>query len=250
MNKDHLINSIFFPRKSDIQPDQKDHIVNVEEGVSIGIRFFTNDKKSPNILYFHGNAELAQEYDDLASYYNQYGLNLIVSDYRGYGLSTGTPNKENLLNDSLIIFDYVNTYLNDNTYTGGLIIMGRSLGCASATHIIHNKSDDIKACIIESGFATEIPFLSLMNINPSDINFKLEDGFENLKKFKQYDKPLYVIHADLDEIIPFSQADMIMIESKTTNKKLFKVEGAGHNNIISISRDHYFSNIRDFIEKL
>ena len=43
---------------------------------------------------------------------------------------------------------------------------------------------------------------------------------------------------------------MIMIESGSNNKKLFKVEGAGHNNIISIAREHYFSKIRDFIESL
>ena len=73
MNKNNLINSLFFPRKSEIQPDEKDHIVSVEQGVSVGVRFFTKNKNSPNILYFHGNAELAQEYDDLASYYNHYG---------------------------------------------------------------------------------------------------------------------------------------------------------------------------------
>jgi hypothetical protein len=41
-----------------------------------------------------------------------------------------------------------------------------------------------------------------------------------------------------------------MIEAKSVNKKIFKVEGAGHNNIISISREHYFANIRDFIENI
>ena len=89
-----------------------------------------------------------------------------------------------------------------------------------------------------------------MNINPTDIDFKLEDGFQNLDKFKNYKKPLLVIHAELDEIIPLSQADMIMIECPSENKRMFRVEGAGHNNIISIAREHYFANIRDFIESI
>ena len=43
---------------------------------------------------------------------------------------------------------------------------------------------------------------------------------------------------------------MIMIECPSKIKKIFKVEGAGHNDIIAVARDHYFSNIRDFIESL
>ena len=89
--------------------------------------------------------------------------------------------------------------------------------------------------------------LSLMNINPDDINFDLKDGFENLRKIKQYKGPLFIIHSDLDDIIPFSQAELIMIESPSKNKDLYKVDGANHNNIILVSREEYFKKIKDFI---
>jgi len=125
--------------------------------------------------------------------------------------------------------------------------MGRSLGCASACEIINNHGPFIDGCIIESGFATEYPLLSLMNINPDDINYTLEDGFENLKKIKKYSGPLLVIHADLDDIIPFSQAELIMIESQSKDKELYKVSGANHNNILMISREEYFKKIKEFI---
>ena len=60
-----------------------------------------------------------------------------------------------------------------------------------------------------------------MRISPKDINFTLEDGFENLKKIKKYNKPLFIIHADLDDIIPFSQAELLLLESSSLNKDLF-----------------------------
>ena len=41
---------------------------------------------------------------------------------------------------------------------------------------------------------------------------------------------------------------MLLIESGSTVKDLFRVDGANHNNIIMISREHYFIKIRDFIE--
>ena len=250
MNKNQLLQSIFYPRTSSLPKDDKDILIDVDHNINVAIRLFMKNTDAPNIIYFHANAEITKEYDAHAEYYNYYGLNLIVCGYRGYGLSNGNPNKEFLHNDSLIIFDYVKTYLKNNSYNSQIVVMGRSLGSASAIHIIDNRLSDLNGCIIESGFATEIPFLQLMGIDPKIINYSLEDGFENLKKIKKYTKPLLVIHSDLDEIVPLSQADMMMIECPSENKHFFKVEGAGHNDIIAIARDHYFSNIRDFIEKL
>ena len=96
ITKEQLINSIFYPRQSNIAKDNKDHLVEVEKNINIGIRVFLSSKNNPTILFFHGNAELAQEYDEIGEIYNQYNMNFIVSDYRGYGLSNGEPTKDNL----------------------------------------------------------------------------------------------------------------------------------------------------------
>ena len=124
--------------------------------------------------------------------------------------------------------------------------MGRSLGSASAFEIINQHNDKIDGCIIESGFATEYPLLALMGIDSEDINFSLEDGFMNLEKNKNYRGRLFIIHADLDDIIPFSQAELILLESPSSDKELYRVNGANHNNILMIAREEYFKKIQDF----
>ena len=106
-DREILLNSIFFPRPSLKEKDEKDHLVDVESGIQVGVRFFLNDKSFPNILFFHGNAELSQEYDDIAACYSSHSCNFIVADYRGYGLSLGSPSKDNLHLDSNKIFIYV-----------------------------------------------------------------------------------------------------------------------------------------------
>ena len=249
ITKETLINSIFYPREHHSK-DEKDVFITNNENTTISARFFISDKSYPTILLFHGNAEIAQDYDDIATYYNQHGINLIVSDYQGYGLSEGSPTKDNLHNDALAIFDFAKEYMHKNNHTNKLIPMGRSLGSASVAHIMENRLDTLDGCVIESGFATEYPLLTLMNINPDEISFKLSDGFDNLRKFKLYNKPLFVIHADLDDIVPMSQADMIMIETKASSKELFKVNGANHNNILMYARDEYFTKIKSFIDSL
>ena len=250
MDIQKLLNSIFFPRKSDFEIDDKDHLVNVDSDVSVGIRLFIKDSSYPTILFFHANAEITHEYDDIAEMYNQYNINFIVAGYRGYGISNGNPTMQSSLDDSLKIFSYVKEYLKKINNTNKFVIMGRSLGSTSTCHIMSNNEKEFDGAIIDSGFATEYPFLLRFGVNPESINFKLSDGFNNLEKIKQYKNPFLIIHADMDEIIPFSQADIMFVESRSYNKDLFKVNGAGHNNVISIARDHYFSRIRDFIEAL
>ena len=57
MNKKDIISSIFFPRKSYIDKDKDDHLINVEKDIVVSARLFLKDKSFDNILFFHGNAE-------------------------------------------------------------------------------------------------------------------------------------------------------------------------------------------------
>ena len=250
MNKKNIVDSIFFPRKSYIEKDNNDHLVSVEKGVSVGVRFFLKDKSYNNILFFHGNAELSQEYGDIASFYNFHNCNFIVADYRGYGLSSGFPNRDNLLSDAVIIFDYIKNYLDATKFSKKLIIMGRSLGSCSAWEICSKRKDFIDGCIIESGFATEEFILDLFNLNSPHIKFDLSDGFNNLKKIRNFDQPLLVIHANEDHIVPLEQANLTIESALSKNKKIFVVESANHNNIIHCIREKYFQDIRKFIDSI
>ena len=86
-----------------------------------------------------------------------------------------------------------------------------------------------------------------VNIDKDEINYSLSDGFRNLEKIKKYEKPIYFIHADMDHIIPFTEAKLMLRESASKDKDLFIVNGADHNNIIMITKDIYFQKIKDFI---
>ena len=138
--------------------------------------------------------------------WNDHKINFIVADYRGYGLSSGSPSKDNLHSDSNKIFSYVRKSLEENNYNRKMIIMGRSLGSASACEIISNHEKKIDGCIIESGFGTELPLMRILALSPSDVEYNPKDGFENLRKLVSYSKPILIIHADRDDIIPIDEA--------------------------------------------
>ena len=53
MKINEILNSIFFPRKTEYNSDEKDYLVKVDNNVNVGIRMFMVNNNSPTILFFH-----------------------------------------------------------------------------------------------------------------------------------------------------------------------------------------------------
>ena len=64
------------------------------------------------MLFFHGNGEIAADYDDLAEFYLGCGASFWVVDYRGYGRSTGEPSYSRMIEDAGAVLDDVPAGLN------------------------------------------------------------------------------------------------------------------------------------------
>ena len=243
-NTNSIIDNIFIPRNSS-HKDNKDFLINICDGIVINARFFLKDINLPNIIFFHGNAEIAEDYNELAEIYNVYNFNFIVAEYRGYGLSSGLPSFATFHKDCTTVFDGIYNKLIKTNYNGKLIAMGRSLGSAAACHLVSKRIDSIDCCIIESGFATEDFFFDLIGINYNNV-----DSFGNLDAIKKYDKPLFIIHSVDDHIVPYNQAELLYKSSISKNKKLYSIKNANHNNIILIEKDKYFKKIKSFYESI
>ena len=247
----NILNSfLFHPRKAVEPLGENDVLIPVNENSKVGVRFHLVNPKAPNILFFHGNGEIAPEYDDIASIYNQREINFIIADFRGYGFSNGTPNAENTQLDAHHILDFVLNYLSSKSYKGPLVLMGRSLGSVSVLELSQRYPKDFSGLIIESGFADEEPLFKLIGITAEQAGFSKEDGFLNGEKIKKYTGPLLVIHAEEDHIVPFSQGEALHDYSPSKNKTFIAIHNANHNNILGVSPQKYFGEITRFINAL
>lgn len=244
---------LFHPRHEDFRAVPKDNVIDilipVEDNVIIGATFHSAGKTNPTILFFHGNGEIAADYDDLAPIYNNQGINFFIVDYRGYGRSTGIPSVSAMMNDCHAIMEFVTRWLGDHECTGPLVVMGRSLGSASALELAATCQDSIDGIIIESGFAYLMPLLQLMGINVRLLGISEEDGCRNLEKIRLFEKPVLIIHAEYDHIIPFSDGQALFDASIASDKKLIKIDGANHNDIMFRGFKIYMQGIHDFIGK-
>jgi pimeloyl-ACP methyl ester carboxylesterase len=94
LDRPEVLQYLFHPRKEGLRaPPQGaiDFFIPVEEGEKLGARFYPAGPKEPHLLFFHGNGEIASDYDTIGPAYNRYSINFLVVDYRGYGRSTGLP---------------------------------------------------------------------------------------------------------------------------------------------------------------
>ena len=241
-------NVVFYPRKilmpKETDPNIRILKLNIENDILIGGFFYLNNPDLPTILLFHGNGEIASDYDFIAPHYTS-KLNLCIVEYRGYGLSTGSPSFSAMLTDAHKIFTGVKDFLNENGFTGPLILMGRSLGSASAIELASSYQDDIAALIIESGFAHTYNLLYRLGIPKRLFMEHEEDDVSPLPLMKRISLPTLIIHGKRDFIIPVNDAYSLHNACSSERKKLIIIPPAGHNDIMNYPV--YMDSIFEFL---
>jgi len=94
----------------------------------------TKPNKGKVLLYFHGNAEdLGITLNFLIILREKLQMRIIAMEYRGYGLYQDEKSSEGLLQDSMIVYDYIHRSM--GIAEADIYVMGRSLGCTPACFI-------------------------------------------------------------------------------------------------------------------
>jgi len=249
----NILEIVFHPRKDPMVPQSStgiDHIIEVEDNINIHGRFHLAPESEPHILFFHGNGEIADEYDDVAPHFVENGLSLLSVDYRGYGKSDGSPTVSAMFKDCHIIYKYVKSWIADQGRTGPLFIMGRSLGSASAIEIAYEFGEEITGLIIESGFAQTMPLLLSLGVNPGAMDINERDGFKNVQKLERVLKPTFILHGQKDSLLPMVNAEILHRQCGAHSKELQVIPGADHNTMMSVAGPMYFAALKQFANKV
>ena len=253
LDQPEILQVLFHPRASARTPlpaGAQDTDIKLSDNTTIGCRLFSHDKNGPIILFFHGNGEIVSDYDTIGPEYQQVGLNFLVTDYRGYGWSTGTPTATSLLEDARGLYQQLRQYLREQGYTGPVFVMGRSLGSACAIDVAALHNDEISGLIIDSGFAETLPLARTMGLDPDKLAISEEMGFGNKEKISRVTKPTLILHGAEDQLIPLVQAEKLMAASGARVKELQVIPGADHNALILVGGHLYFQAIGRFIDKV
>jgi fermentation-respiration switch protein FrsA (DUF1100 family) len=247
-----ILSFLFHPRPADPGISRLENVVDgeiaIDEDVALGYRLCIHKPGAPTILYFHGNGEIAAEYDAVAPLYHRAGASLLIVDYRGYGWSTGSPSTSTLLADAEAVYETLPEILGEPGLANGpLIVMGRSLGSACAIHLASRHPGAFKGLIIESGFAHVVPLLMRLGLPMID-KVKMSDPINNIGKMSLIPLPLLVIHGEDDTLIPVAEGQALYDTSPAKLRTIKRLPGAGHNDLLYYAEE-YFAAIADFIKE-
>jgi len=252
-DRPEIVSLLFHPRPghslSGPLPGVLELVIPVAPDTCLAAKLHTADLAGPVILFFHGNGEIVSDYDELGRIYTGMGINFLVVDYRGYGRSTGLPTVSGMMQDCHEVFAYVKKELKEKGYSGPLIVMGRSLGSASAIELAAAYEDEINGLIIESGFAYLMPLLQLIGVNTEALGLYAENELQYTVKIQQFKRPVLFIHAEHDHIIPFSDAEALFASCCSIDKTLIKIPEADHNTIFAKGMEVYIKAVKELCEK-
>lgn len=187
------------------------------------------------IVFLHGNAQNLTSHVAYVNWLPGAGYNVLIVDYRGYGLSSGKPTRRGVLDDARTAWFYARQRPDVNPEK--MILFGQSLGGANAIALAGaEKLPGLKAVIADSAFSSyariarekivQIPLLGyvLWPFSPLIVSGELspEAVVEKIAPV-----PLLLINGDKDEVVPASHSERLF-ERAGAPKLLWTLQGAGH----------------------
>jgi pimeloyl-ACP methyl ester carboxylesterase len=244
---------LFFSRRDRTRtpPGAIDYDIPVAPGVTLGARWHITDLRKPSVLAFHGNGETVSDYDSIAQAYANIGLNLFMTDYRGYGWSGGAPTLRGYRDDPAHVAEFFLAELaresaKRNVRAPEPLLFGRSLGSGPAVSLALSHPDRFCGLVLESGFSDLRPVLALFRIDAGAQNLSLHQQFSNNVKLKNNTLPALILHGARDDLLPPENARENFAAIPHEEKELLMIPDAGHNNLLARA-DIYFDAINRFV---
>lgn len=208
------------------------------------------DPEAPTLIHFHGNGETVADYleDGWPAECERLGCNLLLAEYRGYGLSTGRPQLGRMLED----VDRILAALEQAPER--LVFFGRSVGSLFALQAVA-RCPAARGLILESGLA-DVGERLLLRVNPAELGVgagefekALSDVFNHQEKLTAYAGQVLVMHARHDSLVDVSHGERLHAWARGPKRLRVFAEG-DHNDLFWCNRREYFGEVGRFIAQL
>ena len=196
-----------------------------------------------SVLFCHGNAGNISHRLETLSLFNSLGVNVLIFDYAGFGLSDGKASEVQTYRDVEAAWRFL---IQDKlTDPAAIVLFGRSLGGAVATWFA--AKEEPGALILESTFISIIAMgAKLYPIFPVRLLARVRyDSAELIEKIKS---PKLFIHSRDDETIPFEHG--VTLYDKAKDPKTFvEIRGSRNSGFLASGRD-YTAPLQSFLRKV
>jgi hypothetical protein len=206
---------------------------------------FPDNIKRPTALYFYGNGACMAYSTDIFDHFRRMGVNVIIPDFEGYGMSGGKPSEAGCYAAADAAYDYLLT--RDDVDPTHLIATGWSLGGAVAFDLASRRPI--------AGVATVSAFTNMAAMAHRTLPFLptslfLRHRFESLAKIRTLNCPIFLAHGMIDSLIPPKMCGELAAACRGTVIQ-YPVEGGDHNDVFDVGGEplrealhHFFDSIK------
>jgi hypothetical protein len=214
------------------------------DGERVHAWWMPHERPAALVVYFHGNGGNLSVWLDVLARVHRRGFSVFAMDYRGYGLSTGSPTEPALYRDVEAVLEHLPRLpRSDGT---PVVYWGRSLGTAMAAYAgTRTRPDGI---VLEAGFPSaravtrSSPILFVLSMLAT-VRFPTADYM------REAHVPALVIHGTADSVIPYH----LGVELHATlpeGTPFLSVEGGDHNDLEPPRPAEYWAAIDAFVRGL
>jgi len=198
-----------------------------------------------DVVYFHGNGGNLSGWLPVLAGLVRSNLRVLAVDYRGYGLSTGSPSEQGLYRDAEAVLAHAQRSRPSDAPLP-LVYWGRSLGGAVAAAAARVSAPD--GVILESTFPEKA---AVIRGNPilRTLNLFSTYRFSTVDSLQHFSGPVLVMHGDRDSVIPFS-VGRDLFERLRAPKRFAEIRGGDHNDVFTSDDRTYWEPVLEFIAGL
>ena len=205
--------------------DVKEVKINTKDNISLLAWHYKGSKKSPLLVYFHGNSfDIGERAYRLKRYIDN-NWSVIIVAWRGYSGNKGKPTETNLYLDGESTLNWISR--NTDYEYQDLVIYGESLGSGVAVELATRYK--FRSVVLEAPF-TSIVDIAKQRYKIFPVSLLVLDKFNNIEKIDKISSPLLIISGKNDEIVPHNHSVMLYQKAKEPKNSVF-IDEAMHNNL-------------------
>ena len=217
--------------------------VRTTDGETIHGWFMPHPQARGTVLFCHGNAGNIADRVDAIWRFHDFGLNVCVFDYRGFGLSSGAPTEEGTYRDAEAVWNWLT--VTRSIPANRIVVFGESLGGAVAAWVAERQQP--AALILESAF-TSMPDAAARVYPFLPVRLLCRFRYDTLSRLPRIACPVLVAHSRDDDIIPFAQGERLFRAAR--EPKVFLAMQGSHNGGRDRTGKAYDDGVEGFVTRV